>query len=137
MGCKAVSAPYSFSTAWLLFSQLSQFRNSTIDIGNVKKIWDNPLLRKALSYAINRNAIVDDIYGRWRTLSAKGEFPPGLSTYDENYRGYYYDPEKAKELLKQAGFAVLRSFPESSYHLPLKFFSRNICLLVRKDKAKN
>jgi hypothetical protein len=26
----------------------------------------------------------------------------------------------------------LKSFPESSYHLPIKYFSRNICLLLKK-----
>jgi tRNA (uracil-5-)-methyltransferase TRM9 len=36
-------------------------------------------------------------------------------------------------LAKKAGFQVLKSFPENSYHLPIKYFSRNICLLVKKD----
>jgi len=54
---------------------------------------------------------------------------------DKTLHRYYYlfsYPELEK-LAKQAGFEVLRSFPESSYHLPVKFFSRNICLLVRKS----
>jgi len=47
---------------------------------------------------------------------------------------YYYlfsYPELAG-LAKEAGFEVLKSFPESAYRLPVKFFSRNICLLVRR-----
>ncbi len=49
------------------------------------------------------------------------------------YRYYYFFsyPELEK-LAEQAGFIVLKSFPESSYHFPLKFFSSNICLLVKK-----
>ncbi|MFC1937463.1 class I SAM-dependent methyltransferase [Chloroflexota bacterium] len=49
------------------------------------------------------------------------------------YRYYYLFsyPELGK-LVKQAGLEVLRSSPESSYRFPLKFFSRNICLVVRK-----
>jgi|TARA_Y100000031_G_scaffold96083_1_gene105529 ubiquinone/menaquinone biosynthesis C-methylase UbiE len=53
---------------------------------------------------------------------------------DKTLERYYYlfsypDLEK---LVKKAGFEVLKSFPESSYRLPIKFFSKNICLLVRK-----
>ena len=35
-------------------------------------------------------------------------------------------------LAEQSDLTVLKSFPESSYRFPLKFFSRNICLLVKK-----
>jgi len=49
------------------------------------------------------------------------------------YRYYYlFSYAELERLVKQAGFEVLKSFPESSYHFPLKFFSRTICLLVRK-----
>jgi tRNA (uracil-5-)-methyltransferase TRM9 len=36
-------------------------------------------------------------------------------------------------LVRQAGFRILKSFPETNYHLPVKYFSRNICLLVKKE----
>jgi tRNA (uracil-5-)-methyltransferase TRM9 len=49
------------------------------------------------------------------------------------YRHYYlFSYRELEELAKEAGFEVLRSFPESAYRFPLKFFSRNICLLLRK-----
>ena len=49
------------------------------------------------------------------------------------YRYYYlFSYPELERLAKKAGFEVLKSFPESSYRFPLKFFSRNICLLVRK-----
>jgi len=53
---------------------------------------------------------------------------------DKTLERYYYlfsYPELEK-LVKKAGFEVLKSFPESSYHFPIKFFSRNVCLLVKK-----
>jgi len=56
-------------------------------------------------------------------------------TGDKILQRYYYlfiYPELTK-LVKKTGFTVIKSFPESSYRFPLKFFSRNICLLVRKD----
>jgi tRNA (uracil-5-)-methyltransferase TRM9 len=36
-------------------------------------------------------------------------------------------------LVRKAGFHILKSFAENHYHLPVKYFSRNICLLVRKE----
>ena len=49
------------------------------------------------------------------------------------YRYYYlFSYPELEGLVKQAGLSVLKSFPESSYHFPLKLLSRNICLLVKK-----
>jgi tRNA (uracil-5-)-methyltransferase TRM9 len=36
-------------------------------------------------------------------------------------------------LVRKTGFHILKSFAENDYHLPVKYFSRNICLLVRKE----
>jgi len=49
------------------------------------------------------------------------------------YRYYYlFSYPELERLVKKAGFTVLKSFPESRYRFPLKFFAKNICLLVRK-----
>ncbi len=49
------------------------------------------------------------------------------------YRYYYlFSYPELEKLTKEAGLEVLKSFPESAYHFPIKFFSRNICLLVKK-----
>ena len=49
------------------------------------------------------------------------------------YRYYYlFSYPELERLARKADLKVLKSFPESSYRFPIKFFSRNICLLVRK-----
>jgi tRNA (uracil-5-)-methyltransferase TRM9 len=51
------------------------------------------------------------------------------------YRRYYlFSFGELERLVKGAGFEVIKSSPESSYHFPLKLFSRNICLLVKKGE---
>lgn len=45
---------------------------------------------------------------------------------------YFFSYPELEKLARGAGFRVLRSFPESSYRFPVKFFSRNICLVVKK-----
>lgn len=44
---------------------------------------------------------------------------------------YLYSYPEIENNLKQAGFKVLKSFPEKAYGKRFKYFSRNICLLVR------
>jgi len=45
---------------------------------------------------------------------------------------YLFSYHELEELAERAGFEVLQSFPESAYRYPMKFFSRNICLLLRR-----
>ncbi len=49
------------------------------------------------------------------------------------FRDYHlFSYSELDKLVKNAGLAVLKSFPEYAYRFPIKAFSRNICLLVRK-----
>jgi tRNA (uracil-5-)-methyltransferase TRM9 len=50
--------------------------------------------------------------------------------YDRYY--YMFTYGEIAKLARRAGMTILRSFPESTYGFPLKYFSRNICLLLRK-----
>lgn len=75
---------------------------------------------------------------QWRFLfTGKETMVPwrtGNKTLYRYYRLFTY-PELEK-LVRQAGFQILKSFPENSYRFPLKYFSRNICLLIKKtDKG--
>lgn len=72
--------------------------------------FNNPILRQALNYAIDREKILKTIY-EGRGLLAKGPIPPQLihppsSPFTKGgiEGGYPYDPQKAKELLKKAGY---------------------------------
>ena len=59
--------------------------------------------RQAANYAIDRQAIVDRLMGGLgRTVPTV--INPMAFGYDPKVEGYGYDPKKAKELLKQAGY---------------------------------
>jgi tRNA (uracil-5-)-methyltransferase TRM9 len=45
---------------------------------------------------------------------------------------YLFSYPELERLAKKSGFVVIKSFPESDYRFPVKFFSQNICLLVKK-----
>jgi tRNA (uracil-5-)-methyltransferase TRM9 len=50
---------------------------------------------------------------------------------------YLFTYWEFEALVRKAGFRVLKSYPENSYHFPVKYFSRNICLLVQKPENKS
>ncbi|GAW35860.1 periplasmic dipeptide transport protein precursor [Roseovarius sp. A-2] len=60
-------------------------------------------LRQAANYAINKEAIVNDVLEGTATVAA-GPTPPAFAwAYNEDLDPYPYDPEKAKALIAEAG----------------------------------
>jgi oligopeptide transport system substrate-binding protein len=71
---------------------------------------DNRRVRQALIYAIDREALVENVHlGRY-TL-ARGILPPGTLGFNPKLSGYPYDPRAARELLAQAGYPGGRGLP--------------------------
>ena len=60
-------------------------------------------VRKAIQMGIDRQAILDTVYSGKGTVQS-GIFPPGLIGYNKDLPVIEYNPEKAKELLKEAGY---------------------------------
>jgi SAM-dependent methyltransferase len=49
------------------------------------------------------------------------------------YRYYHlFTYPELRKFLTEAGFEVISMFPEKSYRFPLKFFSHNICAIIKK-----
>lgn len=65
----------------------------------------NPLIRRAMNYAINRRKIITYFKNGQGTPATHGFIPAGMPGYDSaaGY-GYDYDPAKARALLAQAGY---------------------------------
>lgn len=66
--------------------------------------FDNKLVRQAMNYAIDKQTIIDAFF-EGRADIAVNPIPPSVSGYNDAIEGYEYDPEKAKELLAEAGYA--------------------------------
>jgi peptide/nickel transport system substrate-binding protein len=69
---------------------------------HVKEFTDKRV-RQAIAHAINKKAIIDGLYGG-TGLVAKEFQPPALWGYNKDLKDFEYSPEKARDLLKQAGF---------------------------------
>jgi dipeptide transport system substrate-binding protein len=67
-----------------------------------KPPFDKPEVRKAIAMAIDRDAILKEVY-QGAGEKAKNPIPPTMWSYDESTVDHEYNPEKAKEMLKAAG----------------------------------
>jgi len=72
-------------------------------INDQKKPFDNVLVRRALNHAIDRETIMRTIEGGLGIV-ADGMLPSWMPGHNPRAPKYPYDPQRAKELLQQAGF---------------------------------
>jgi len=76
------------------------FNNLTSGVGQPT---ENVLVRQAMNYAVDKQGIIDALF------EGKGAVPTALLVsgdvgYDDAVEPYAYDPQKAKDLLAEAGF---------------------------------
>lgn len=75
------------------------------------------------------------VWNRWQPgfwLKGKEAHIAWKSKGETLYRYYHlFSYREVNEILTEAGFNVIKIFPERSYRFPIKLFSRNICVLAR------
>ena len=81
-----------------------------------KKPFTDLRVRQAIVYAINREELVKTVYGDLGR-PAKNPIPPVLLGYNEEIRFTPFNPEKSKQLLKEAGFPA--GFKTTLLSLPI------------------
>lgn len=79
-------------------------RSFFIRFNNLKPPFkDNPKLRRALNYAVDKQAIVDSLLGGYGHVSSCQILTPAYFGYNPALKPIPYDPAKARALLKEAG----------------------------------
>ncbi|MCL2490028.1 MAG: peptide ABC transporter substrate-binding protein [Propionibacteriaceae bacterium] len=114
------------------------YATTFFDINNKKAPYDNPLVRKALNLAIDRNSLINDVLQNGGT-PAYSLLPPGYvvdgtdltdgrSTFD---LGPTADPDAAKQALADAGFPGGAGFPT----LQLSYYTNDTAKLMTEAVA--
>jgi peptide/nickel transport system substrate-binding protein len=81
------------------------FNVAYVTINHRMKPMDNPLVRQAVAHGLDRESVVNNFYGG-RAVVAKEFMPPEVVGYADDVKEYPYDPERAKQLLRQAGLTL-------------------------------
>ena len=74
--------------------------------------FDDADTRRAFGMALDREALIEEVYGGDVTL-ANGLLPPGMPGYSPSLRGIPYDPERAWRALAQSAYAD--DFPSATF----------------------
>jgi len=109
-----------YTSAESLYSVLMSGANSDSPFANQK-------VREAVEYAIDREDIASGLgFGQWE--APYQNIPRSDSAWDPDFMGRKYDPEKAKELLKEAGYE--EGFSTTLYPMP---GSNSDCAIAVQD----
>lgn len=87
---------------------LTVFERTANNIGYLgfnmeKEPFDNQLVRQALNHAVNKEALNTILYADLAE-HAKNIIPPSYLGYNDDVEEYSYDPDRARELLAEAGY---------------------------------
>lgn len=89
------------------------------------------LVREALSYAIDKKAIISDVFAGFGSTDPIGfNWGPGLPGFSKSWQVLPYNPKKAKSLLAQAGYP--NGFPITIDDVPLSTFSSAVSQAVQE-----
>ena len=100
-----------------------QFDTAYIGMNSHEPPFDDPNVRLALNYAVDRETIAEVLLED-AAVPARGILPPGFPGFNPDLPGYGYDPERARQLLAQSEYGDDTStWPAITITLPGSFGS--------------
>ena len=92
-------------------------------------------VRQAINYAIDKQTMVKYLRNSIGTAGTSGFVPEGMPGFDAAaVQGYSYDPEKAKNLLAEAGFPEGKGMPEIVINATVT--TRNLIEFIQGELGK-
>jgi peptide/nickel transport system substrate-binding protein len=108
-------------------AKLAVIDRPSVNVGYLALNTEKPALkdvrvRQAISHAIDKETLIKTIF-QGLAIPAKNPFAPSIWGYNEAIQPYEFNPEKAKKLLKEAGFdknktLELWAMPVSRAYMP-------------------
>ena len=101
----------------------AEFDTAYIGMNANEPPFDDPKVRLALNYAIDRETLTEVLLED-TVVPAKGILPPGFPGYNPNLESYEFDPDKARQLLAESKYGSdTASYPPITMTLPGSFGS--------------
>ncbi|MGL1958826.1 MAG: ABC transporter substrate-binding protein [Colwellia sp.] len=105
--CDVTAYPIAHKTisqqSELRLDKVTSLNVGYIGFNTLKKPFDNKLVRQAISFAINKEALIETVY-HGRAEAARSILPASSWAYDAKIVEQKYDINQAKTLLAQAGY---------------------------------
>lgn len=98
---------------------------------------DDKRVRQALNYAVNKEAICEHLF-EGLAIPARGIFPPGVPGHDPDGQAYMHNPEKARELLAEAGYDPSTEIELLAYTIPRPYnpLGARLAEVIQNDLAE-
>jgi peptide/nickel transport system substrate-binding protein len=87
----------------LVYEQGPSLHYWFIQLNTKAKPFDDVRVRQAANYAVDKEGLANDIL-RGSAVPATQPMPAANWSYNPNIKGYPYDPDKARQLLQEAGY---------------------------------
>ncbi len=88
-------------------------------------------IRQALNYGFDRVKMISYLRNNMGTPGVYGMVPPGLPSFDKSAIAYDYQPEKVKQLLKEAGFQNGINLPEITLSTTTNY--QDLCEFIKSQ----
>ena len=101
-------------------------------LNNRHPVLSDKRVRQAMLYAIDRQAVVDDIFGGAATVATANLSPAIEQYYNPEVPQYPYDPDRAGQLLDEAGWVMGDDGVREKDGAPCEF----VCTVITGDQAR-
>lgn len=96
------------------------FCTSFVGLNSGQRPFNDPRVRQAFNYALDKERLIETFWGG-NGLPAVGILPPGMPGYTGQMAGYPFNPDRARQLLVEAGYEMdengrFPTFPTLTYH---------------------
>lgn len=99
------------------FARAPRLRTTALVLNLKQPPLDNPKVRQALAAGLDR-ATIDNVVLKGQLAPIKGIIPPGMVGYNPDIKGYDFNPDKAKQLLTEAGYPGGKGLPQLTLSFP-------------------
>ena len=101
-----------------------------ISFNNEKGIFSNKKLRQAVSYAVDRESLIIGAF-EGAAVPVECPIPPSCFGYVEDFKGNEFNPDKARELLAEAGYpdgltVTMKTLESASYTIPTEIIQAQL-----------
>jgi peptide/nickel transport system substrate-binding protein len=107
----------------------------------IESVRNSPLrlksIRKAINYAFDRDKMIKYLRNNIGIAAHAGFIPKGMKSYDPaKVKGYSYNPDFARELLKDAGYPGGKGLPEITLHTTDNIASKEQVEFIQSELSK-